>query len=250
MESLRISLKKIFYVFTALFLLCTGTASAGILDNWEGSLFAGYNQTSGNTEKGSANVTAEAVKKIDPGQFKLKGSLSYSETNNQMDTQKWDSLAKYSRDIGESNVWFTYAQATADHDYFADIDYRITPGAGIGYHIATEEDWTWDVDGGLGYRITRHRINTAEDDEVVTALIHTFAKKKILANAFLSEDLTVYPGLESGSGIILKSETAFNNPIAENLDLQVKYIVDHDSEPAAGKKKTDTQIITGINYKF
>jgi len=62
--------------------------------------------------------------------------------------------------------------------------------------------------------------------------------------------LTVYPGLESDAGVVLKSETAFNNPVTEDLDLQVKYIVDYDSEPAEGKKKTDTQLITGLNYKF
>ena len=68
--------------------------------------------------------------------------------------------------------------------------------------------------------------------------------------AFLSEDLTAYPGLKSDSGVILRSETAFTNPLQENLDLEVKYIMDYNSEPAAGADKIDTQIIIGVKYKF
>jgi putative salt-induced outer membrane protein YdiY len=59
----------------------------------------------------------------------------------------------------------------------------------------------------------------------------------------------VYPGLKSGSGLLLRSETAFVNPLQANLDLEIKYILDYNSEPA-GKKKTDTQIIAGLKYKF
>ncbi|MBN1913210.1 MAG: DUF481 domain-containing protein [Candidatus Omnitrophica bacterium] len=74
-------------------------------------------------------------------------------------------------------------------------------------------------------------------------------KKRIFEKAFLSEDLTVYPGLKSDAGVILRSETAFINALRDNLDLEIKYILDYNSEPA-GKKKTDTQIIAGIKYKF
>jgi putative salt-induced outer membrane protein len=217
---------------------------------WTGSIFAGYNETSGNTDKGSASVAAEAVKKFDGAEFSLKGNIFYSQSNENMDGQKWDILAKYYFDFGDEGRWFNFYQVLADHDYFADIDYRITPATGIGYHIARTEEWTWDADAGLGYRITRHRINTAADDEAVTAIAHTVMKRKVFDNAFLSEDLTVYPGLESGSGVILRSETAFTNPLSENLDFEIKYIYDYNSEPAAGKKSADKQIIAGIKYKF
>lgn len=228
----------------------SASSAQGLRDDWTGSVFAGYNETSGNTDKGSASLSAEAVKKFDRSEVLLKGNIFYSQSDKKMDGQKWDGLAKYSYDFGEDRRWFNFCQVLVDHDYFADIDYRVTPAAGAGYHIAREEDWTWDVDAGLGYRITRHRINTAADDENITALLHTFMKKKILDNAFLSEDLTVYPGLESGSGVVVRSETAFINPLSANLDFEIKYIYDYNSEPAAGKKSADRQIIAGIRYRF
>lgn len=237
-------------VLSGIFFISNQAFAEGLLEGWSGDVFAGYNQTNGNTEKGSGSLTVTAKKKFERSDFMFKGSVFYSQANNKMDGQKWDGLARYSYDFGKEKEWFNFYQVLVDHDYFSDIDYRVTPSTGIGYHIARTEDWTWDADAGLGYRITRHRINTATDDESLTALLHTFMKKKVMENAFLSEELTVYPGLESGSGVLVRSETAFTNPLNKNLDLELKYIVENNSEPAAGKKKTDTQFIAGIKYKF
>lgn len=225
-------------------------SNEGLLSGWTGDIFAGYSKSVGNTQKSAGNLSASALKKFDKSQFLLKGNLFYSESNKSMDTQKWDILAKFSHDFGTDDNWFSFAQVLVDHDYFSDIDYRITPSAGLGYHIFKGEDFTWDADAGLGYRITRHRVNEAADDEALTALLHTFAKKQIFDKAFLSEDLTVYPGLKSDSGVLLRSETAFTNPLSKNMDLELKYILDYNSEPAAGKKKTDGQFIAGLKYKF
>ena len=232
-------------------LIFSGPVFAGsLLEGWTGDVFAGYNQSGGNTDKGAGSIAAQAVKKWETSSFTLKGSAFYSQSNNKMDGQKWDALAKYSYDFGKDDLWFNFYQVLVDHDYFADIDYRVTPATGLGYHVSRTEDWTWDVDAGLGYRITRYRIDTASDDEDPTLLLHTFMKKKILENAFLSEDLTVYPGLSSDAGVQTRSETIFSNPLSKDLDLEVKYIIDHNTEPSAGKKKTDTQFIVGLKYKF
>lgn len=240
-----------FGIFLFVLFVFSGNGRAEtLLSGWSGDAFLGYNQSSGNTEKGSASLAAQAIKKFDNARLTLKGSFSYSESDNKMDSRKWDALARYSRDFGKDYRWFKFYQISSDHDHFADIAYRMTPAVGVGYHIFQTDDLVWDVDAGMGYRITRHRVNKAADDEVPTAVLHTFAKKKILQNSFISEDLTVYPGLTSDAGVILRSVTAFTNPINESLDLEIRYIVDYNSEPAEGKKNTDTQMIVGMKYKF
>jgi putative salt-induced outer membrane protein YdiY len=216
---------------------------------WTGSVFAGLNMQSGNTKKTSGNLSAAAARKMEAAELSLKGNISYSESNRMMDGQKWDALARYALDFGEDNKWYNFYQMYVDHDYFADVDYRITPSAGLGYHIARSDDWTWDADAGLGYRITKHRTSDTVDDDP-TALLHTFMKKSVFEKAFLSEDLTAYPGLSSDAGVLVHSETAFTNPLNDKFDLQLKYVVDHNTEPGVGKKKTDTQFIAGLNYKF
>jgi putative salt-induced outer membrane protein len=217
---------------------------------WTGELFAGYTYVSGNTDKKAANFAMNLVKKLVKAEFSVKGNMNYSEANNKMDGQTWDGLVKYTHDFGVDDRWFSVYQVLVDHDYFSDVKYRITPSVGVGYHIARSEDFIWDVDAGLGYRITRHRVNTAADDEALTAIAHTFLKKRVFTKASLSEDVTVYPGLKADSGIVLRSETAFSNPLSAKLDLELKYIVDYNSQPATGKSTTDKKFVAGIKYKF
>lgn len=218
-------------------------------EKWTGNVFAGFNMQSGNTKKTAGNLSAAAARKMESAELTLKANISYSESNKMMDGQKWDALARYALDFGEDNKWYNFYQLYVDHDYFADIDYRLTPSAGLGYHIAKTEDWIWDADAGIGYRITTYR-STSTSDSDPTALLHTFMKKTVFEKAAISEDLTVYPGLSKDSGVLVRSETAFTNPLTESFDLQLKYIVDHNTEPGVGKKKTDTQFIAGLNYKF
>lgn len=224
--------------------------ASGPLENWGGTVFAGYNLTNGNTKKSAANLSAQADKKDNGRAYLLKGSMSYSQTNKKMDGQKWDALGRYSFDFGGDQRWFNFYQVLVDHDYFADINYRITPSTGVGYHIATGEDWMWDADAGLGYRMTHYRTDKSLDDDYLTAVVHTFMKKRVFEKAFLSEDLTSYPGLKSGTGVVVRSETAFTNSLSEKIDLEIKYIIDFNSEPAVNKKKTDTQLMAGLKYKF
>ena len=238
-----------FSAAASLCILCQDALAEGFLEGWSGDISVGYSKTNGNTNKSTASASAQAVKKFKHSQYTIKGNMYYSESDNKMDSQKWDVLNRFSQDFGKDYRWYSFYQVLVDHDYFADIDYRVTPSAGVGYHIATGEDWIWDADAGVGYRITRYRSDSSKDDEAPTAVAHTFMKKKIFEKSFLSEDLTVYPGFKSDDGVVLRSETAFTNPLRDNLDFEIKYIVDYNSEPA-GKKKTDTQIIAGIKYKF
>jgi putative salt-induced outer membrane protein YdiY len=244
-------LKAILSTAVSMVLLMPVSAKAeGVLEGWKGSVFAGYNQAQGNTNKSAASLQLEANKKVDGVAYLLKGSMAYSETNNAMDGQKWDALGRMSFDFGADQKWYSLYQVLLDHDYFSDIDYRLTPSAGIGYHIAASDDWTWDADAGLGYRVERHRMNKEANDEYLTALVHTFMKKQVFEKAYLSEDITVYPGLKTGSAVNVRAETTFTNPLSQALDFELKYIVDHNSQPAADKKKTDTQVIAGVKYKF
>ena len=114
--------------------------------------------------------------------------------------------------------------------------------------IAREEDWTWSVEGSAGYEMTNYR-SDKDDYNSPVLLGRTYLKKKILDNAFISEDFTVIPTLDN-TGTRIKSETEFTNPLSEGLDLSVKYIVEHDTEPSPDKKKTDTRLITSIKYSF
>lgn len=219
--------------------------------SWKTAVSLGYNQQTGNTNKAQFNLGALYTRAWENEEFNAHLNMLYSQSDKKMDSQKWDSGLRYLWKFGQENRWFNSYQITVDHDRFADIDYRITPAAGIGYWIVQEtdeKDWKWMVEGSLGYEITNYR-SAKPDDEEAVFIGHTYIDKEIFDNSLISEDFYVIPSLEGG-GTRFKSVTAFVNPLAENLDLEVKYTIDHDTDPAAGIKKTDTLFTVGIKYTF
>ncbi|MCK5083520.1 MAG: DUF481 domain-containing protein [Candidatus Omnitrophica bacterium] len=215
---------------------------------WKREIALGYNKSSGNTDKSELSITGAIKREMEYANFGSSADIYYSESNGQMDSQKWTSLTRYAFDFSSEYKWFNSYQMEVTHDRFADIDYRLLPSVGIGYWFSREEDWTWSVEGSAGYEMTKYRSNK-EDDNSPVLLGHTYLKKKILENAFISEDFSIIPTLDN-TGTRIKSETEFTNPLSKGLDLSIKYIIDHDTEPSAGKEKTDTRFITSLKYSF
>jgi len=244
----QISFTKIITRVLLVMLFCASTTFVLADDEWKREISLGYNQSSGNTDNAQLSLVGSISKNTDEYEFLSSIDIYYSSTNDAMDSQKWVGLARYAFNFGEEELWFNSYQVQVDHDYFADIDYRLLPSVGIGYWLFKEEGFKWSLEGSVGYQITKYRSSTPDQEES-TFIARTFIEKQVFENASLSEDLSIIPSLEGGSTRI-KSETAFTNPINESMDFSVKYIVDHDSQPAEGKKKTDTRVITAVKYSF
>jgi len=233
-------------IFTLIILMFAVSAYADGV--WSKNISLGYNKSTGNTEKSEASASLEVKKTLETSVLLGKANTYYSSSNKKMDSQKWTALISYSLDFEKGSPWFSTYKVTADHDRFADIDYRITPFAGVGYWFEKSEDYNLMSEVSLGYEMTGYRSAKADDDEMV-AVARAYFDKKIFDDSTISEDVSVIPSLEGG-GTRVTSETAFTNPLAEGLDLSVKFIVDYDTEPAAGIKKTDTRLVTGLKYSF
>jgi len=240
-------LKKGLFVILALQVIIV-TQPACAAGEWTKELSLGYNKTSGNTEKAEFSTAGMLNRKTTSNEITLKGDVYYSSADKNMDAQKWSGLGRYAYSFGEQKKWFNSYQLQADHDRFADVDYRLLPTVGIGYWFSDTDDWKFMAEGSAGLEMTNYRSNKADDEEAA-AIGHLYAEKKIFDRARASEDFSIIPSLEEGD-FRIKSETAFTNPIKEGLDLSIKFIIDYDSDPADGIEDTDTRLVTGLKYSF
>ncbi len=214
---------------------------------FSGDVFAGYSMRSGNTDASSASIDAICRRNFMNSVLSAKAKVYYSESNKKMDGQKWSGLAKYDHDFGADRRWFANLQTGVDHDRFLDIDYRLMPAAGLGRHLIRRDEGSWDADISFGREYTHYRSGVGSDDTAVL-IGHTFGRFRVFERSCFSEDFTAISRFENGVRIV--SEAVFTNPLRDSLDLEVKYIVEYDSEPAAGKTTTDKRFVAGIKYKF
>ncbi|UCG35282.1 MAG: DUF481 domain-containing protein [Candidatus Omnitrophota bacterium] len=215
---------------------------------WQKELSFGYSKNTGNTQNSELTLLALLNRKTYDDEFTAKGDFYYSSANRKMDSRKWYTMLRYAYSFWQRK-WYHFYRIEADHDRFADIDYRLTPSTGIGYWFSDTEDWKAMVECGIGLEHTEFRDDTEDSDELIL-IPRFFIEKRLINELRISQDTTFYPSLENIGDYRVRSETALMNPISEQWALKLSLIIDYDSDPARDKKKKDTRFVSSLVYAF
>ncbi|MFH1782178.1 MAG: DUF481 domain-containing protein [Candidatus Omnitrophota bacterium] len=216
---------------------------------WKKEASLGYSRTTGNTKDSKLVVAFDATRKTDSNEITLKASSTYASSNSKMDTQKWYTMGRYAFSFSDKK-WYNFYKLEADHDRFANIDYRLIPSLGIGYWFNDADDFKAMTEIGLGYEYTNFRTGSIEDEDNMVLIPRVFLEKKLWGKSTISENVYIYPSIDNFEEYRLRSETVFTNPIDDKLSLRVTLIDDYDSDPTGGAKKNDVQITSSLVYNF
>ncbi len=233
-----------------LFLSFVYQANACAEEVWGGSISAGYNVASGNTENDQLSAGFSLYRnRIHIDEIALKGDIFYSTSNEEADAQKLHGLARYAFSFGENKKWYNFYKIEIDHDRFANISYRLVPGVGAGYWFLDLPETKIMAEIALGLERTDYRDSTGNSSEMIL-IPRVFFEKKLFINSKLAQDITLYPSLKDTGEFRLRSETVFTNPITDKLSLNFSLINDYDSDPPNDTENHDLRFISSLAYGF
>ena len=217
---------------------------------WEGSISAGYNVTRGNTE-GDQLSTSFSLRRnrMHIDEITLKGDAFYSASNKETDAQKLHGSARYAVSFREDKKWYNFYKIEADHDRFANIDYRLIPGVGAGYWFFDLPETKMMAEIAIGLEHTDYRDETEDNNEAIL-IPRAFLERRLFVNSKLTQDVTLYPSLMDVGEFRLHSETTFTNPITDKLSLNFSLINDYDSDPPDDTRSHDLRLISSLAYGF
>jgi putative salt-induced outer membrane protein YdiY len=217
---------------------------------WEGSISAGYNVTRGNTEGDQLSASFSLRKnRMYIDEIIFKGDAFYSAANKETDAQKLHGLARYAFSFGENKKWYNFYKVEADHDRFANIDYRLIPAAGVGYWFFDLPETKMMAEIAIGLEHTDYRDEREFNNEAVL-IPRAFLERGLFVNSKLTQDVTLYPSLKDVGEFRLHSETTFTNPITDKLSLNFSLINDYDSDPPDDTRSHDLRLISSLAYGF
>lgn len=215
---------------------------------WQRDVAVSYSRTSGNTEKAQSSLSAKFNRKTEDNEFTVKGESFYSSSNKKMDAQKWNAMVRYAYSF-RGRKWYHFYKLEADHDRFANINYRLIPSSGLGYWFSDTDDWKALTEGAFGLEHTDYRDSTKDSDEAIF-IGRGYLEKKLFGDSRIIEDAYIYPSLSETGEYRFRSETSFVNPINDTLSLKLSLSVDYNSDPPANTEKTDTRFTTSLQYSF
>jgi putative salt-induced outer membrane protein YdiY len=213
---------------------------------WTGAVAAGGNLQSGNTDRASGFISAEAGRRTEKDRIKFRYLFNYGEEDDEVTTRNHYGEAKY--DYFFTKKFFGYVGAELYNDRFKDTKLRTFVGPGVGYQVWEDPVKFLLLEAGLSYfNLDRY---DGEDQDGLTARLGWDFRYNLLTWLIFTERLQFYPTIGEGGDYFFRNEAALNVPLSARWSLRVANIIDYNSNPTSGFKRTDVQYIGALQFSF
>ena len=220
----------------------------GMLEGWTGGGSLGFALARGNSETTNLALGFNSTRKTSNDAWVLNATSIYSsdEKSGLTTANALGGLIRYDRNI--SRRWFVYGVFAGMYDRLQNLDYRILPGGGLGFHAIATPTTTLDLLGGMGY--TRESYSNGLTNNLVTATVGDEFSHKLTANTSITQNLYYLPSLNQTSNYRVNFNfgiaTKLNNWLTANANFNDQYV----SQPVLGNKKNNVIFTTGLGFTF
>ena len=213
---------------------------------WKGNVNIGASSQTGNTDRKSASVGAEAARKTDDDRFSLRFLYNYAEDKGDLSARNTYGALKY--DYFFTQKFYGYLGVELLNDKFQDLNLRATAGPGVGYQVWDDSVKSLQFEAGVSY-VWEDHIDTKDKNWAAARLGADF-RYQIFKFLSFTDRLLVYPNLEHGGEYTLRNEAALISPLGSGWALRLANIWERNSDPAPGIKIDDFTWILGLQYSF
>ena len=247
-------MKNYLILSSALLALSAGTANAQITEGWTGEASLAGSKTSGNTDTTDIGLGLKLQKESGEWRHKFKALADLGKVSGETNKKNYNLGYQIDRDVNER--LYVYGNGDYFSDDFGAYKQGYFLGAGLGYKAVLPEPLSWNLEGGLGYRSQKSRIN---DNDILTNPLGLASDRsnELAVRGFsdldyiLNENVSAYNDTEiiySKSDTYIWNETGLTATLSGNLAARASFRIDNHSDVPMGRKKTDTITRFGIVY--
>ncbi|MDG2308545.1 MAG: DUF481 domain-containing protein [Candidatus Binatia bacterium] len=215
---------------------------------YEGSFNVGLNAARGNTDTTDVHIDGKIAPSFGRNTIAIGGDYNKSEADGVVNKSNWTIQAEYDREFGVRRRWFGTVFNTYQNDELADLNLRITAGAGVGYKFFNQRPTLLKISLGPAY----------VNEDFATDLDRTFLGLRWALNFeqdLWSEDFLLYHNDTMTFGVsqtqfVLKTATGVKMKLIADFTIAAELRYDYNAEPPPDTLKTDTYYILKIGYDF
>lgn len=230
---------------------------------WDGSVNAGVNFREGNTKQLDYSFGLSVQRRTSTSRLKADFVSNFSRNENQ-DTKKEEETANSKRLTAfydwffSQNMFFRAANFEYFSDEFQNVDYRLTLGSALGYHLIDSKRATWDVTAGPSYQYTSFSHVEDGDENSADSAVLTLAsyfEYEITNDIDFELNYQVQVVSEDAGSFIHYLESSLEVELVNDFELKVTLFVDRTDKPHPDEfglvpEKNDYRLVVGLNYDF
>ncbi len=221
---------------------------------WRHAIGLGLSYASGNSESSTLTLNADGVRQTDHDKWSYNGKALRAESDGDTTGDQIGLGTRYERDI--NGRLFGFGQGDYLRDRLANLSWRTSVGAGLGYHVFKSEKLSWDVFSGLGYThdryvaptdiggATRSRWGYAE------LLLGQESNHKVSDTSTFRQRFVIYPNLSESGEFRAQFDAGLAVAINDMMSLTATLTYRYNSDPGVDIEKGDLLFVTGIAVKL
>lgn len=214
---------------------------------WEGTVAAGVNVTSGNSDTMTINGSISAENAGVDNEIRLgaSGNFGESEVNgvDETTTQNAKAYIAYKYKFDRS---YLYSDNSILNDEIADINYRLIVGAGLGYRVIESDSAKLGLELGVAYMSEALSGASSDDSVLLRAAGRHDQTLSETAKCWLSAEYL--PRADDTKDYLLNGEAGIEAALNSTLSLRVVVQDRYDSTVPDGREHNDLSVISALVY--
>jgi putative salt-induced outer membrane protein len=222
----------------------------GFLEDWTGGGSFGFALARGNSDTTNVALGFNTDRKTTTDEWNLFiASLYTTSTTNNVTATTANSLGGAIRyDHNLTKRLFGFGLFSGMYDDLQDLNERLSPNGGLGFHVIASKKTTLDVLGGIGYTYENYSngvVNNYVNANIGEALAHNFTTTTVV-----TEKLFFYPYLNDAGNYRGTFDFGLASKFYRALTWNLNFGDIYNSKPIAGKKDNDLVLTTGLGITF
>ena len=212
---------------------------------WNFSLDLGASYASGNTDTTLLTVGLKGERDAESDHYSFSLAYAFGEADGATTSESLLGEAAWKHLISER--WFAGLRLDLRRDDLADIDYRVTTSAPIGYFFIKNDDTRLHVEAGPGF--------TAEETgsmstEYFSIFLGQQLRHQLNEMTSIYQSISITAPAEDFNDFQLVAEAGLETKLTENMNFKVAVEEKYENEPAPGRTENDIRLVTGVALKF
>lgn len=219
---------------------------------WTGSLNVGGIFLAGNTERRAINAGVDAERRTEDDRITVRGRWDYAEDKvapgvwNLSQRRTYGGM-KYDYFVAER--WYVWGNFSAEGDYKANLDLRITAGGGLGHQLYDSERFKLSVELGPAYLFEDYR-SAVPSEETVTGRGAYTLQWEITETLRFLQFVEGFVSVEEADDVFVRKDSRLEAKLTDSMVTQLQWIVLYDNTPAPGNERVDHNVNLNVGWTF
>ena len=229
----------------------------GMLEGWGGGGNFGLALARGNSDTTNLALGFNAARPTTTDKWTIQAASIYStSTADHVTTTSANALGGFIRyDRNLTKKLFAFGLFAGSYDHAQDLNVRISPSGGLGYHVIASKMTTLDLLGGFGYTYENYSSGyngstTGVTNNLINATIGDEFSHKFTPNTSIVQDFYFFPYLNEGGNYRGVFDFGIASKLYHAITWNLNFGDRYNSKPVAGNKNNDVLFTTGLGLTF